>query len=165
MECAGSNQPTLPSSIHPPSSSLSSAPDKQGSEEGGGVSLRAMDAEAALSILFRWVPGVGCGACLLVKAWESGFRRMFYGSAPSFEGMIWGGGKSTQPTEALRAPYRLRIIRIYPPRNPGRFREPRHRRPFRAVRGARRVSKPPAPGCVLTPIQFLGQFPLRTTKP
>lgn len=26
------------------------------------------------------------------------------------------------------------------------------------------MSQPPAPDCVLTPIQFLGQFPLRTTK-
>jgi hypothetical protein len=26
------------------------------------------------------------------------------------------------------------------------------------------LSQPPAPDCVLTPIQFLGQFPLRTTK-
>jgi NADH-ubiquinone oxidoreductase chain 5 len=60
-------------------------------------------------------------------------------------------GKSTQQTEALRAPYRLRIIGRP---TPGRFREPRNRRPFRAVRGARRVSKPPAPGCVLTLSNF-----------
>ena len=41
--------------------------------------------------------------------------------------------KSTQQTEALRAPYRRRIIGTL---TPGRVCEPCNRRPFRAVRGA-----------------------------
>lgn len=57
------------------------------------------------------------------------------------------------------APDRRRIIGTP---TPGRVSEPCNRRPFRAVRG--HLSQPPAPDCVLTPIQFLGQFPFVLPK-
>jgi len=59
------------------------------------------------------------------------------------------------------APDRRRIIGTP---TPGRVSEPCNRRPFRAVRGALESAAGARLRLDLTPIPFLGQFPLRTTK-
>nr|CAD1821683.1 unnamed protein product [Ananas comosus var. bracteatus] len=67
--------------------------------------------------------------------------------------------KSTQQTEALRAPYRLRIIGTP---TPGRVCEPCNRRPFHAVRG--HLNKPRRPAASLPLSNFWANSPFVLPK-